>query len=318
MTHSNQQLAFVFPGQGSQSMGMLKTIAQAFSLIQETFAQASAALDLDLWELAQQGPEAQLNETVNTQPVLLTAGIALWRLWLAKGGMTPYLMAGHSLGEYTALVASDALSFEDGVKLVALRGRLMQEAVPVGTGAMAAVLGLENTLLQEVCAVAAQGEVVSPVNFNAIGQTVIAGNSAAVERASLLAKEKGAKKVIPLPVSVPSHCALMKPAAEALAAHLAQIEIKRPKITLVHNSDVSLSQHPDDIRQRLVQQLYSPVRWVETIQYFRQDGIQRVVECGPGKVLSGLIKRIESDLKTYQLETPADLEAALVAVNSSI
>lgn len=314
-THSMTDFAFVFPGQGSQSVGMLKAIAEPFPQIQATFAQASQALQLDLWELAQFGPENRLNETVNTQPALLTAGVALWRLWLSQGGPLPRLLAGHSLGEYTALVCAQALSLEEGVKLVAKRGQLMQEAVPTGVGAMAAVLGLDNAILAEVCQTAAQGEVVSAVNFNAIGQTVIAGHAAAVERACTLAKEKGAKKVIPLPVSVPSHCRLMQPAADLLAEHLSQIPLKRPTIPIVHNVDVTRSDHPDDIRQRLVQQLYSPVRWVETIQYFRQDGIQTAMECGPGKVLAGLIKRIEPDLKTYSIEVPADFNAALATIS---
>jgi [acyl-carrier-protein] S-malonyltransferase len=290
---------------------MLKEFSQQYSVINETFAEASQALGIDLWEISQQGPEDLLNQTIHTQPILLTAGVALWRAWVANNGALPAHLAGHSLGEYTALVCANALGLQDGVKLVALRGKLMQEAVPLGTGAMAAVIGLDDNILQEICVQSAMGEVVSPVNFNAIGQTVIAGNSSAVERASISAKGKGAKRVIPLPVSVPSHCDLMRPAAQRLSEYLTQVKILSPKIAVLHNVDVVSCQHPDDIRERLVQQLYKPVRWVETIQALSRDGVQTIVECGPGKVLAGLIKRIEPLIKTWSIENPKDFAEAV-------
>lgn len=312
MTKTNSALAFVFPGQGSQQVGMLKDSAAAFLEVQETFKEATQALGKDLWTLAQTGPEKSLNDTVNTQPALLVSGVALWRVWQAKGGALPRLLAGHSLGEYTALVCANAMSLADGVKLVAKRGQFMQEAVPVGQGAMAAILGIEdNKILQEVCDQASLGEIVSPVNFNAIGQTVIAGQVAAVERACALAKTFGAKRALMLPVSVPSHCELMRPAALALAKELEAIKISLPTFPVVHNVDVEVSNHPDDIRERLVQQLYHPVRWVETIQRFAHEGIKIAVECGPGKVLSGLIKRIDPIVTSRAIEAPSELIAAL-------
>ncbi len=311
MVEHNKTLAFVFPGQGSQQIGMLQSVAEDFPLIRKTFATASEVLGKDLWHLSQQGPVEDLNNTVNTQPILLTAGVALWRVWQQKNGAMPTLMAGHSMGEYTALVCANAISFEDGVKLVAERGRLMQEAVPKGQGAMAAVLGLDDQILSAVCKEAAQGEVVAAVNFNAIGQTVIAGNTQAVERASALAKEKGAKRVLMLPVSVPSHCDLMYPAAMLFAKVLAQVAMVSPTFPVIHNVDVNSCSHPDDIRARLVQQLYHPVRWVETIQRFSHEGLQTVIECGPGKVLSGLIKRIAPELKTMGIEMTSELVVAL-------
>lgn len=314
MTKQLQTLAFVFPGQGSQQIGMLKEIAQMFPIIEDTFSIASSAIGKDLWELAQFGPEESLNDTVNTQPVLLTAGVALWRLWQSKQGAKPKLLAGHSLGEYTALVCANAIDLSDAVKLVQLRGKLMQEAVPHGLGAMAAIIGLDDKILTEVCesaSKASENEVVSPANFNAIGQTVIAGYAPAVERAVLLAKAKGAKRVVMLPVSVPSHCDLMKPAALGLAKYLANIKIASPEIPIIQNVDVNHYQHPDDIRERLVQQLFMPVRWVETIQRLTSEGIQIAVECGPSKVLSGLIKRIDPALKTLSIETFSEFELTL-------
>lgn len=314
MATQNKSLAFVFPGQGSQQVGMLKEIAQKFPIIQETFIQSGKVIGKDLWELTQFGPEDSLNDTVNTQPALLTAGVAIWQAWRQRGGAKPKLLAGHSLGEYTALVCANALTLEDAVKLVALRGKLMQEAVPQGVGAMAAVLGLDDDILQEVCIEASQNEVVAPVNFNSIGQTVIAGHVAAVERASALAKAKGAKRVLMLPVSVPSHCELMKPAALALEKALTQIKILAPQIPVIHNVDVEICQHPDDIREKLVQQLYRPVRWVETVQRLINEGVQFVVECGPGKVLTGLVKRIDPVVKPMGIETPAEVETALTTL----
>ena len=309
--NQNKTLGFVFPGQGSQFVGMLNASAQSFPIIEDTFTQASEILKKDLWALAQNGPESLLNSTVNTQPILLTAGVALWRLWIAKKGPYPQLLAGHSLGEYTALVCAGSLDFADAVRLVSLRGEFMQEAVPAGVGAMAAVIGVDDKILEEVCKEAAESEIVSPANYNAVGQTVIAGNVAAVERASILAKARGAKKIIPLPVSVPSHCALMKEAANKLAKELSSIKIVPPKLAVIHNVDVDTCDHPDDIRQRLVEQLYLPVRWVETIQRFSKEGIQSVIECGPGKVLSGLIKRIDPNIKSVGIEAPSELETAI-------
>lgn len=311
---TNKTLSFVFPGQGSQQVGMLSAYAQdsaLFPLIQKTFDTASQVLGKDLWALSQQGPIEELNKTVNTQPLLLTAGVALWRVWQAKNGSIPHLLAGHSLGEYTALVCAQSISLEDGVQLVAHRAQFMQDAVPMGQGAMAAVLGLDDALLQAACDEAAEGEVVSCVNFNSIGQTVIAGTKTAVERAAVIAKTKGAKKVVMLPVSVPSHCALMKDAAKALSEKLAHIRITAPHIPIIHNVDVDMSSHPDDIRQKLVDQLCQPVRWVETIQRFASEGIQTTVECGPGKVLSALIKRIDPALSSLGIENPSDLDNAL-------
>lgn len=312
MRHQNKQLAFVFPGQGSQQLGMLAAYAQ-YPQVQAIFAQASDALGKDLWSLAQNGPESELHNTVNTQPLLLTAGVALWEVWKSLDGPIPSLLAGHSLGEYTALVCANALSLTDGVKLVSQRGQFMQEAVPMGMGAMAAVLGLDNAILETVCQEASLGEVVSPVNFNAIGQTVIAGTKTAVERASALAKARGAKRVIPLPVSVPSHCALMRPAAKALMEALTHVKISTPTIPIIHNVTVDMSHHPDDIRELLTTQLYQPVRWVETIQRFATEGIETTIECGPGKVLSTLSKRIEPAPKAMSIETPADLTQSLTS-----
>jgi len=310
MKQAMRSLAFVFPGQGSQKVGMLSRLAQSEPIIKATFEACSKACDIDLWAISQNS-EAELNRTQITQPALLAAAIALWRLWQAQGGAMPHFLAGHSLGEYAALVAAQAMALEDAAKLVHQRGQFMQEAVPVGVGAMAAVIGLDNDKLQQVCHEAQQNEVVAPVNFNAVGQTVIAGHKAAVERASNLAKQQGAKKVMMLPVSVPSHCVLMKEAGERLAVALNQVAINRPKIAILHNFDVDVCEHPDDIRARLVAQLSHPVRWVQTIQAFADSGVTWIVECGPGKVLSGLVKRIEPQLGTFALESPELFEEAL-------
>lgn len=310
MKQAMPSLAFVFPGQGSQKVGMLSSLAQREPVIKATFDECSLACDLDLWTISQ-NTEDELNKTQITQPALLAAAIALWRLWQSKGGAMPNYLAGHSLGEYAALVAAEAIALEDAARLVHQRGLFMQQAVPMGVGAMAAVLGLDNDQLQQVCNEAQQNEVVAPVNFNAIGQTVIAGHKAAVERAANMAKERGAKKVILLPVSVPSHCALMEEAGERLAQALNQVAIHHPKRALLHNYDVSVCEHPDDIRARLVAQLSHPVRWVETIQEFASLGVTRVVECGPGKVLSGLIKRTEPSLATFALESTELFDVAL-------
>lgn len=309
-------LAFVFPGQGSQAVGMLGELAQVEPLVQATFAEASAALGYDLWKLVSEGPAEELNQTHITQPAMLSAGIAVWRIWQEKGGAVPAVLAGHSLGEYTALVAAGALDFKDAVSLVAERGRLMQEAVPAGSGSMAAILGLDDAKVIEVCENAAQGDVVSAVNFNANGQVVIAGQVAAVERAVELAKAAGAKRAVVLPVSVPSHCALMKPAADKLAERLAGISINAPQIPVINNCNVSKASDADAIRDALVRQLYSPVRWVETIQAMAEEGVDTLVECGPGKVLVGLSKRIVKEMKALAVYDPATLESALAELSA--
>lgn len=287
----SQSLAFVFPGQGSQQVGMLAELADAHPVIKSTFAEASEVLGYDLWDLVQNGPEADLNQTDKTQPALLTSGVALWRLWQEQGGQMPALVAGHSLGEYTALVCAGAISFADGVNLVKLRGEFMQQAVPAGTGAMAAILGLADDAIEQACAEAAQGEVVSPVNYNCPGQIVIAGQKAAVERAIEGCKAAGAKRAVPLPVSVPSHCELMKPAAEKMAAELAKIEIKLPEIAVVQNVTAAVPASVDELKDNLLAQLYSPVLWTKSVQGMVDQGVESTVECGPGKVLSGLNKK---------------------------
>lgn len=307
----NPHLAFIFPGQGSQSVGMLNEIAQQFPQIIKTFAESSAILNYDLWQLVQQGPEEILNQTEKTQPALLASSVAIWRVWQTQQGAMPSLLAGHSLGEYSALVCAQALDFSDAIKLVAARGRFMQEAVPTGKGAMAAIVGLENNIVNEICEKAAQGEIVSPANYNSIGQVVIAGETAAVQRAIELAKQANAKMAKLLAVSVPSHCALMKPAAERLANLLNQITIKTPTIPVIQNCDVRSYDNPDEIRAALIKQLYLPVRWVETIEYFVNHNIQVAIECGPGKVLAGLNKRITDKLNTISINTPLQLEEAL-------
>ena len=309
------KFAFVFPGQGSQSVGMLNAYGDA-APIRNTLAEASDALGQDLWSMVADGPADLLNQTVNTQPVMLAAGVAVYRLWQSQGGAVPALMAGHSLGEYTALVCAGALNFSDAVKLVRLRAEAMQSAVPEGVGAMAAVLGLDDDAVRAVCAEAAQGEVLEAVNFNSPGQVVIAGNKAAVERGCILAKEKGAKRALPLPVSVPSHCALMKPAAEKLRVALSSIEVKTPTVTVLHNADVSSHASPDAIRDALARQLYSPVRWVETVQAMSAEGIQLVAECGPGKVLAGLNKRIVDGMPGVAIADAAALADTLEKIKA--
>ncbi|WJW74247.1 ACP S-malonyltransferase [Thiohalobacter sp. IOR34] len=307
------KLAIVFPGQGSQSVGMLAALAEAFPLVRHTFEEASDALGYDLWRLAQEGPAEALNQTDRTQPAMLAAGVAVWRVWQEQGGATPALMAGHSLGEYSALVCAGSLDFADAVKLVEERGRRMQEAVPAGSGAMAAILGLDDEQVRSLCEQAAEGEVVAPVNFNSPGQVVIAGQSSAVERAIGLAKSAGAKRAIPLPVSVPSHCSLMQPAAEAFAETLARTTLATPRIPVIHNADVAAYDDPARIRDALVRQLYNPVRWVETIQAMAGQGIDHLVEAGPGKVLVGLNKRIDKGMQALPVFDPDSLAAALQA-----
>lgn len=306
-------LAFVFPGQGSQAVGMLADIGAAESIVLDTFTEASDALGYDVWALSQQGPAEVLNQTDKTQPAILTASIALWRLWIAKSAAQPAYVAGHSLGEYSALVAADSLSLVDAVRLVERRGQLMQAAVPTGTGGMAAILGLDDADVQAACAEAAQGEVVSAVNFNAPGQVVIAGAAAAVERAIVACKARGAKRAIALPVSVPSHCALMQPAAEQFAQSLAAIKWQQPKIALVQNVTAEVVTDLAVLEQNLLAQLYSPVRWVESMVCLAAQGVTDVVECGPGKVLSGLNKRCIKGVNTYSLDSPEAFAAAVAA-----
>jgi len=286
-------LAVVFPGQGSQSVGMLGSLATSEPLVIETFAEASDVLGYDLWKLSQSGPEADLNATERTQPALLTAGVAVWRVWRRRGGPLPVVMAGHSLGEFTALVCAEALEFRTAVDLVRFRGRVMQEAVPAGQGAMVVVLGLEDADVVAACAGAAQGEIVEAVNFNAPGQVVIAGHATAVRRAIEACKQRGAKRALDLPVSVPSHSSLMRPAAEKLRERLKNVEVRRPQVPEIYTVDVSKHGEPDDIRQALVQQLFSPVRWADTVRQMIAGGVTHIVECGPGKVLTGLNRRIE-------------------------
>ena len=306
-------LAFVFPGQGSQSLGMLKDLAAAYPEVKQTFDEASAALGYDLWQIVQDGPEEKLNSTDITQPAMLAAGVATWRVWQAQGGATPSMMAGHSLGEYTALVCAGAMGFADAIKVVSQRGKFMQEAVPAGVGAMAAILGLDDDVVRAVCAEAAQNEVVQAVNFNSPGQVVVAGNKNAVDRAVTLAKDKGAKRAVVLPVSVPSHCDLMKPAAEKLAAVLAGVAIQAPTIPVVNNADVAMPTDADAIRDALKRQLFSPVRWVESVQKMAAEGADRLVECGPGKVLVGLNKRIDKTMAADAVFDADTLQAALSA-----
>lgn len=283
------QFAFFFPGQGSQSVGMMSGL-EGLAIVKDTFQEASDILGVDFWKMATE-PNELLNLTENTQPLMLTAGVATWRAYQALGGAKPTIMAGHSLGEYTALVAANALTFKEALPLVKFRAEAMQNAVPEGKGGMAAVLGLDDETVQAVCDEAASGEVLEPVNFNSPGQVVIAGDKAAIDRAIEVAKDKGAKRVLPLPVSVPSHCALMKPAADALASYLTNVSIQTPEINVLHNADVKSYATADEIKLALVRQLHSPVRWVETVQAVHQQGIETSAECGPGKVLAGLVKR---------------------------
>ncbi|WP_432695107.1 ACP S-malonyltransferase [Marinobacterium sp. YM272] len=307
----SQSLAFVFPGQGSQQLGMLSELAEQHPIIEQTFQEASDALGLDLWTLSQSGPEEKLNSTEITQPALLTAGVALWRLWEQKEGTAPSVMAGHSLGEYTALVCGGAIDFADGVKLVHARGNYMQQAVPAGAGGMAAILGLADDAVREACAAAAEGQVVSAVNFNCPGQVVIAGEKAAVERAIEACKAAGAKRAIALPVSVPSHCDLMKPAAERMAEELASIELRMPMIKVVQNVTAEAPGDLDELKNNLLTQLYSPVLWTASVQNMVTCGVATTIECGPGKVLSGLNKKIERSLNVAAINDAAGLEKAL-------
>ncbi|AZG71041.1 TPA: ACP S-malonyltransferase [Neisseria gonorrhoeae] len=304
--------AFFFPGQGSQSLGMMNGFAE-HAIVKNTFDEASAILGQDLWAMINGSDAEIIGQTVNTQPIMLAAGVAVYRAYLEVGGKTPAAVAGHSLGEYTALVAAEALDFADAVKLVRLRAELMQSAVPQGVGAMAAILGLEDEQVRQICAESAQGEVVEAVNFNSPGQVVIAGNAAAVGRTMAAAKEAGAKRALPLPVSVPSHCSLMKPAADKLAEALKTVEIKQPQIRVIHNADVVAYDDAGKIKDALVRQLYSPVRWTETVNALVSDGIAESAECGPGKVLAGLAKRINKAAACSALTDAGQITAFIEA-----
>ena len=301
----------VFPGQGSQSIAMQAELAEVFPEVQATYLEASEQLDFDLWQLVQEGPKEKLDETVVTQPTMMTAGVAAWRVWQKSGGEVPALIAGHSLGEYTALVCAGVLEFPVAVRLLQRRAELMQQAVPAGEGAMAAILGLDNEAVLSVCRDAEEGQVVQAVNFNSAGQVVIAGARSAVERAAELARSAGARRALLLNVSVPAHCELMEPAAEKLAAALAEAEMAAPVIPVISNADVVAYENVEQIRDGLRRQLFSPVRWAETIQLMIQHGARKIIECGPGKVLAGLNRRIDKSVASVCLDSPAALEAAL-------
>ncbi|MDB4430559.1 ACP S-malonyltransferase [Pseudomonadales bacterium] len=310
----DQKLAFVFPGQGSQSVGMLAPLADEYSSIQQLFSRASDVLGYDLWALAQSGPQEQLNLTEQTQPLLLTSSVAIWQVWQSLGGSVPALMAGHSLGEYSALVCSGVIDFDAAVSLVRDRGKFMQQAVPQGVGAMSAVLGLDDEVIVSICQdVSVDGNVVEAVNFNSPGQVVVAGSADAVSKAADLLKEAGAKRVAPLPVSAPFHTSLMKPAAEQLAVAIAKVEFQAPTIPIVHNVHASIESDPGKIRQLMVEQTASPVRWTQSIEFMVARGVECVVECGPGKVLSGLCRRIHKPLSASAIETPDALQATLAS-----
>ena len=304
-----ENVAFVFPGQGSQAVGMLADLAQEHTVVSQTFAEASEVLGYDLWALIQDGPVESLNETDKTQPALLSASVAIWRAYQASGKPAPALLAGHSLGEYSALVCAGVIDFKDAVKLVELRGQLMQQAVPAGTGAMYAIIGLDDDGIAQACEESAQGDVVSPVNYNSPGQVVIAGEKNAVERAAAACKAAGAKMAVALPVSVPSHCALMKPAADKLAQALAEITFSAPVINVINNVDVAMPTESQDIKDALVRQLYCPVRWSETVSFMAEQGINQLVEMGPGKVLTGLTKRINKAVSAQAVNDTASLAA---------
>lgn len=304
-------LAFIFPGQGSQQLGMLSELAERYAVVRSTFEEASTTLGYDLWNLVQDGPVEELNRTDITQPAILAASVAVWRVWKELEGARPAWLAGHSLGEYSALVCSGAMDFADGIRLVRKRGEFMQEAVPSGQGAMAAILGLDADKVEEACAVSAQGEVVAAVNYNAPGQIVIAGNVAAVERAILACQQAGARRAMPLPVSVPSHCELMRPAAEQLANELNLIQLSKPRVPVVQNVHAAPETEVAAIRENLVAQLFKPVRWIESIEFMAQQGVDTYVECGPGKVLVGLNKRIVKTAKSLAVNDPDSVLAAL-------
>ena len=305
------KFAMVFPGQGSQAVGMLKDLAENYSVVKSTFDEASQVLGYDLWTLVQDGPAEELNKTWQTQPALLAASVAIYRVWQSINGPQPEFMAGHSLGEYSALVCAGVIDFKDAIKLVELRGKLMQEAVPSGTGAMFAIIGLDNDSIRKACEQAAQGQVVAPVNFNSPGQVVIAGNKEAVERAGALCKEAGAKRALPLAVSVPSHCALMKPAADKLATTLNNMTFNPPQFAVINNVDVKVESSAENIKAALIAQLYSPVRWTETVEEMAKQGVTLLVEMGPGKVLTGLTKRIVDSLSACAVNDKESLDVAI-------
>ncbi|WP_049721608.1 ACP S-malonyltransferase [Gilvimarinus polysaccharolyticus] len=304
-------LAFVFPGQGSQQIGMLAPLAAEYPVVLQTFAEASEVLGYDLWGRVQNGTQDEINLTECTQPLLLTASVAIWRVWQERAGAQPALLAGHSLGEWSALVCAGVVSFADAVALVRQRGKLMQEAVPAGQGAMAAIIGLADDAVLTACASAAQGEVVAAVNFNSPGQVVIAGHSAAVERAMLACKEAGAKRALALPVSAPFHTELMRPAADGLASWVEGVEFSAPIIPVVHNVHARAEADPVKIKALMIEQIYSPVLWVDCINALADAGVENLVECGPGKVLAGLAKRINKSLSASSIEASADLDAAV-------
>ena len=306
-----ENLAFVFPGQGSQSVGMLADLAARYPAIRETFAEASEGASMDLWTLVQDGPAEELDKTENTQPALVAACVAVWRLWREQGGAVPARLAGHSLGEYAAMVAAGVLSLHDAANLVAERGRLMQSAVPAGVGAMAAILGGDEDQIAAVCTEMAEGQVVAPANFNAPGRLVIAGHAEAVQRVIDALADKGVRKVVKLPVSVPSHCSLMREAADKLSARMADIQWHEPRIPVVQNADADVHSSIAHIRAALERQLYMPVRWTRTIEVLARGGVARVAECGPGKVLCGLIRRIDRQLEGRAIGDPDTFAAAL-------
>ena len=306
---SESNIAFVFPGQGSQKVGMLAAAYEQYEAVRDTFAEATEALGYDMWDLIQSGEQEALNLTETTQPVLLTSSVALWRAWLEQGGAKPARMAGHSLGEFSALVAAGSLAFADAVRLVRQRGQFMQTAVPVGEGAMAAIIGVDDALINEICA--SVDGVVAAVNFNSPGQVVIAGHTAAVDDAIVKLKEAGAKRALPLPVSAPFHTELMKPAGERLEEALAEISIAVPEVPVVHNVHADTEADPEKIRALLVEQIHSPVQWTRCVQQMTGSGIERIVECGPGKVLSGLNRRIDKSLASFSLEAPESLADTL-------
>jgi len=296
--------SIIFPGQGSQAIGMMGELSQKYTLVKDLFAEASDVLGVDMWSLTQEGPIEKLSQTENTQPALLISGVAAWRVWRQLGGKQPAIMAGHSLGEYTALVAAGALSFHDGVALVRDRGRYMQEAVPAGEGGMAAIIGLADEEVVRVCSEVAGDDVLQAVNFNAPGQVVIAGSSAAIERAAPAMKQAGAKRALPLPVSIPAHSKLMSPASERLAERLAGIDVVLPEIPVLHNCNVSVASTAAELKANLVSQLDSPVRWVESVVTMHQQGVESFIESGPGKVLGGMVKRIIKGVDTACLDKP--------------
>lgn len=311
---TQQNLAFVFPGQGSQKIGMLADLAAHYPIVTQTFAEASQVLGYDLWDLVQNGAQDDINLTERTQPLLLTASVAVWRVWNEKKGAQPALVAGHSLGEWSALVCAGVVAFADAVKLVQQRGKFMQEAVPAGQGAMYAIIGLDDALIIEACKKAEQGDVVAAVNFNSPGQVVIAGTAAAAERAAAFCKEAGAKRALPLPVSAPFHTSLMRPAADRLAEQIAATEFKAPQIPVVHNVTAQTEMDPQKIKALMIEQIYSAVRWVECVNTMSAAGITTTVECGPGKVLSGLNKRIHSELTTLSLEKSEEVDSVLTQI----